>query len=682
MDDEVVEELRNAVGKNPRRADLRVELGDALFESGEIAEAAKEYQQAIVMEPGNALALFGMGRVALKKRDYRGAAAFLRQASSGRPDWAPIFFHWAQAMRGLGDPAGAKKLQKHSFELSLREVRLRNKKAGAMISAGKFTEALDELKAAKAVSPRSTITHVNIGAALRGMGRLKEARKFFQKAVNLGPDLFEAQYNHGLQLFSDNDYEGALHHFQRAAALKPEDPFSRNAMGNVMVRLGRSEEALEHFLSAAERKADFAEAWNGAGEVLISQERLSEAANHLQFAIESKPRFLRARMNLARALAGSGDEEGASLEYQEIIRQDTKFANAHLALAKQEMDRDDPAAAIGLLEFGLKHCPDSAEMYLQLGKAYLEEEEVQQAVWAATKATERRKNFFEAWRFLADARVRLEDAEGATDAIQKAISLRPSDTRTLKRLGEILSSDNQEGEAEHVLRELLKKEPGDLEAAQKLAALLLEREDVTGALDVLASAAKAGSPPPELVLEIAELYLQDGQHDKAIFWTDRAMTSGQDGARVRWIRARAHEAIEENELAMDEYMMAIYLDPEMHEARIEFGKLLIAQGRHEEGLNEIQTGLAELGEEGRNIEALCALGVGFKETGRADVAIRILSKALEIDPVAGEVHNILADAYFQIGDKARAWTHTGLAAEGGHPLDPELTDKIRRSVGE
>jgi len=156
-------------------------------------------------------------------------------------------------------------------------------------------QALKELKAAKAVSPRSTITHVNIGAALRGMGRLKEAREFFKKAVGLGPDLFEAQYNHGLQLFSDNDLEGALAHFQRAASIKPEDPYSRNAMGNVMLRLGRSEEALEHFLGAAERKGDFAEAWNGAGEVLLAQERMQEA--------ETAPLFPMPQPRSARELA-------------------------------------------------------------------------------------------------------------------------------------------------------------------------------------------------------------------------------------------------------------------------------------------------------------------------------------------------------------------------------------------
>ncbi|MHC4598063.1 MAG: tetratricopeptide repeat protein [Planctomycetota bacterium] len=679
--DEVIDELRQSVARNPGRADLRVQLGDALIEAGEIAEAASQYQQAVVLQPKDVGAVFGLGRVALKKRDYRGASAFFRQASQRQPDWAPIFFHWAMALRGLGDVEGAKRLQKHSFELSVKEVRRRNKKAGNLIAAGKFEEALKELKAAKAVSPRSTITHVNIGAALRGMGRLREAREFFKRAVSLGPDLFEAQYNHGLQLFSDNDYEGALAHFQRASDLKPEDPFSRNAMGNVMVRLGRTEEALALFLSAAERKADFAEAWNGAGEVLLTQERPREAAPHLQYAIDSKPDFLRARMNLARALERLGDEEGASLEYQEIIKRDSRFTNAHIAMAKQEMAREDAAAAIGLLENGLKHCPDSAEMYLLLARAYMIEEEHQQSVWAATQATERRKNYFEAWRFLAEARVALEDNEGASQAIQKAISLKPSDTRAIKRLGEILSADNQEGEAEEVLRGLLKKEPGDLDAAQKLAAILVERDDIAGTLEVLESAAKAGSPDSELMVKIAEFCLQDRKFDKAIAWTERAMTSGLDGARLRWIRARAHEAIDEKDLAMDEYLMAIYLDGELHEARISYGILLIENERFEEGLNEIQTGLSDLGEdEGKNVEALCALGIGFKETGRADVAVRILSKALEAESGLGRVHNLLADAYHQIDDQETAWTHAQIASEKGHPLEPELSDKIRRAL--
>jgi len=130
-----IETLRADAEMDPRDPELRVRLGDALFDAGRTTEASEAFQQAAILAPGNAAALFGLGRAALRNRDFRGACAFFRQAGDARPDWAPVFFQWALALRGLGDADGARDLQKFSFELGLKEVKERNRLAG--ISSGR-----------------------------------------------------------------------------------------------------------------------------------------------------------------------------------------------------------------------------------------------------------------------------------------------------------------------------------------------------------------------------------------------------------------------------------------------------------------------------------------------------------------------------------------------------------------
>ncbi|MHC5037794.1 MAG: tetratricopeptide repeat protein [Planctomycetota bacterium] len=673
--------MQKAISREPKRVDLWVKLGDALYNAARIKEAGTGYQRALALNPDDPQALFGLGRIALKLRDNRKAATLFQKASKLRPKWPQLYNHWAIALRGLGDLDGAKRLQQHSFDINLREVKQRNRKAGVLISQGRFEEALRELKTARAASPRSAITHVNIGAALKGMGRIEEAREFFTKAVSLGPDLFEAHYNLGLQMFSDGHFPEALTHFQKSADLKPEDPFSRNAMGNTLVRLDRPEEALKAFLEASERKADFAEAWNGAGEVLLELGDTKAAIEYFHFAVDSKSSFLRARMNLGLALEKSGDPEGANQEYQEVVRQDPAFSTAQLKLAEQEIERGDIAAAIGLLEYAVKHCKDNPDLFFLLGRSYLDEGEVQAGVWAAMQATENRKEFFEAWQLLGDARTAFEDQEGAVHAYRTALALRNDDVPTLKRLSQVLLAMDWNSEAEGALERVQQGDPKDWEVAVTLADMRKGRGDLVGAMEALETAGKAGDLGAEALETIAELCLQARYYDKALSWIERAIAAGREGGQPRLIKGHALAAIDEFSAAIDEYMMAIYLDPSLVAGRLALGKLLVKKDRFDEGIAELQIGIAEA-EDPVEIDVQWSLAFALSETGKTTEAIKTLTKALESDPGSGKVHNLLAALYFKRGDFANAWAHTGFAAEGGNPVDGELSEKIRKAMDE
>jgi tetratricopeptide (TPR) repeat protein len=79
-------ELRSTLDAEPLYLPARIELAEALFQSGKAGEAEKEYAAALKAEPDQPQALLGMARVAMQRGDDDGAVARLRELVARHPD--------------------------------------------------------------------------------------------------------------------------------------------------------------------------------------------------------------------------------------------------------------------------------------------------------------------------------------------------------------------------------------------------------------------------------------------------------------------------------------------------------------------------------------------------------------------------------------------------------------------
>jgi tetratricopeptide (TPR) repeat protein len=106
----VPREVRSAVGAHPNEAVFQEILGLALELDGQLEPARAAYQRAIELEPGNARALTGLGRLALAS-DPAQALDFFDRAAAADPQDAEAKFLAARALiaRGARDDA-AKRL--------------------------------------------------------------------------------------------------------------------------------------------------------------------------------------------------------------------------------------------------------------------------------------------------------------------------------------------------------------------------------------------------------------------------------------------------------------------------------------------------------------------------------------------------------------------------------------------
>jgi adenylate cyclase len=106
------------------------------------------------------------------------------------------------------------------------------------------------------LDPESASAHASRGLALSLMGQDEEARREFERALDLDPGLFEAHYFYARHSFARGELEAAIAHYEDAMRAHPEDYQAPLLAAQSYEVLGRAAEARE----ARERGIRLAEA--------------------------------------------------------------------------------------------------------------------------------------------------------------------------------------------------------------------------------------------------------------------------------------------------------------------------------------------------------------------------------------------------------------------------------------
>jgi tetratricopeptide (TPR) repeat protein len=152
---------RHAVALDPASGIAHANLGGELIHQGRTAEAAREFEKAIVLRPNYPEAHLFLGVLRAQGGEVAAADAEFRRALELRP--------------GLADA--------------------QNNLGVSLARAGRLAEALGHFERAASLDPDSADFRNNLGLALAQLGRLAEAQAQFEAAVRLKPGFSEAEGN-------------------------------------------------------------------------------------------------------------------------------------------------------------------------------------------------------------------------------------------------------------------------------------------------------------------------------------------------------------------------------------------------------------------------------------------------------------------------------------------------------
>jgi protein O-mannosyl-transferase len=199
---EAEERLEQALQINPNYADAHNNLGYALMESGNIAQGIEQCEQALRIKPDYAEAHCNLGNGFMRSGRMPEAIGQLEQALRIDPNLA-------DAHNNLGY---------------------------ALMQSGRIAEGIQECEEALRIKPDLADAHNNLGNALMVSGRLPEAIGQFEQALRIKPDYAEAHYNAGVALERAGRLPEAIGQYQQALQIRPDLAAAQQALARLQAR--------------------------------------------------------------------------------------------------------------------------------------------------------------------------------------------------------------------------------------------------------------------------------------------------------------------------------------------------------------------------------------------------------------------------------------------------------------
>ena len=233
-------------------------------------------------------------------------------------------------------------------------------------------DAVSLIGCAAASRPQDAALQLNLGNALKAIGRIDDAIRHFQHALALQPGFTAAQYNLGNAYATAGRHEDAVSAFESVLQFQPTDVSASNNLGNELMVLGRPREAIDIFQRALEFFPGHAQLHNNLGGAFNSLGISDQAIVHFEAAVAAEPRFVAGHINLGNALHAAGRFTEAIAAFRAALVLQPHQAQAWVAIGNAMGAMGHHAEALLQFERALGVDPLCTNAWLNIGCAHLE----------------------------------------------------------------------------------------------------------------------------------------------------------------------------------------------------------------------------------------------------------------------------------------------------------------------
>lgn len=138
-------------------------------------------------------------------------------------------------------------------------------------------------------SPLSATAHNNLGLAYKLNNELESAKKEFNKAKKIAPDMHESYTNLGNIFLNSGDMKPAMEEYIKAVRINPSDAYVHNNLGVTYAKTGRIKEALNEFTEASLLNPLYPSPYINLGNAYAAMKEFDKAVELLKKAIAIDP---------------------------------------------------------------------------------------------------------------------------------------------------------------------------------------------------------------------------------------------------------------------------------------------------------------------------------------------------------------------------------------------------------
>ena len=197
----------DTVAKRPDNARAHSNLGNALMDAGQAAEAVVQCKEAVRI----------------------------------KPDYPEAYNNWGNALEMMGNVQEPIGLYEQALRIKPDYAKARYNLAVALVRVDRVPEAIGQFEQALRDSPEYPEAHCHLGMALSQVGKIQEAIGQYQQALRIKPDYAEAHANMGLALEQTGRLREAIEYYEQASRIAPKHLEIQNHLAWLLATLTPSD---------------------------------------------------------------------------------------------------------------------------------------------------------------------------------------------------------------------------------------------------------------------------------------------------------------------------------------------------------------------------------------------------------------------------------------------------------
>jgi tetratricopeptide (TPR) repeat protein len=403
----------------------------------------------------------------------------------------------------------------------------------AYLNRGRLDDAERELEKAIEVHPGAAEAHAGLGAVRAAEGRPAEALESYRAALRLDPGSSATHREMAGLLLASGDASQALVHFREASALAPRDGDALVDLAVGLSREGRHDEADRKFEEATHLPVDMARLYQNWGAVLMERGEIEDAAKHFEKALALRPEYAAARFAAAEIAMRRGDFEKAAEHVREIVRLEPANENAQFRLGLALANGGKLDEAYAAFEKARTLNPARAETQYSLGLVLARLGDLDRAIAYFREAIALAPANAEAHYSLGLALAGKGQLEDAVASYRRAVELAPDYAEAFNSWGVALASAGRVREAVEKFEAALAINPQLAETHNNLGLALSQMGAPGAALEHFRAAASLEPMNPDAHNNLGAALAREGRFEEAAMSFRKAIELAPDheGAR-------------------------------------------------------------------------------------------------------------------------------------------------------
>ncbi len=203
-----------------------------------------------------------------------------------------------------------------------------------LASRGQVLVAENLLSQAVRWMPEDSKTYLNYAVVLESLDKHNEAQLNYLKALELDPNLMQANYNLALLYDKLGDSQSGIPYLQAAHTLEPMNPSINYDLGVLYAKINDFYNSAKYSELAVKSEKDFAEAYNNYGYALAHIGKHEQALEAINKSLELKPNNAATMDSKGFVYFGMGRYEEALAEYEKALQLDPTIGEIHLHIAQ------------------------------------------------------------------------------------------------------------------------------------------------------------------------------------------------------------------------------------------------------------------------------------------------------------------------------------------------------------